>query len=200
MKKRTFLKTMAGLLAGGANLLQAQAITTRKKGLVVYFSRKGNNYVDGEIVFLEVGNTEVIAKKIQRLTGSGLFEIETVKIYPDGYEETTRVAKQEQNEKARPALKRTISDIGSYDVVYLGYPNWWGTMPMALFTFLESHDLSGKTIVPFCTHEGSRLGSSERDIKALCPKSNVLPGLAIKGSNVHKPGTDSDLATWLKRI
>ena len=84
----------------------------------------------------------------------------------------------------------------SYEVIYLGYPNWYGTMPMAVFTFLESYDFSGKTIVPYCTHEGSGMGSSERDIKKLCPKARVLPGLAIRGGSVD--GADKDLSNWLK--
>jgi len=74
---------------------------------------------------------------------------------------------------ARPELTNTVENMESYDVIYLGYPNWWGTMPMAVFTFLESYDFSGKTIIPFCTHEGSGIGNSERDIKKLCPKAKV---------------------------
>jgi len=91
-----------------------------------------------------------------------------------------------------------VDDIASYDVIYLGYPNRWGTMPMAIFTFLESYDFSGKTIVPYCTHEGSGLGSSKRDIKKLCPTAKVMSGLTIKGSNVGR--ADNELANWLKKL
>lgn len=147
---------------------------------------------------MPVGNTEVAAKKIQKLTGSDIFQIRTVKSYPEDYAETTNVAQKEQIENARPELKEIVDDMDSYDVIYIGYPNWYGTMPMAVFTFLEEYDLSGKTIVPFCTHEGSGMGSSERDIKKLCPKANVLSGLAIRGGSVDS--ADKDIANWLKNL
>jgi flavodoxin len=168
---------------------------TNSKSLIAYYSRKGDNYVGGSIVNLPVGNTEVVAKKIQELTGSDLFRIETVEIYPKDYTETTRVAKDELNGNARPELTGTVDDMAAYDVIYLGYPNWWGTMPMAVYTFLESYDFSGKTLIPFCTHEGSGLGHSERDIKKLCPKAKVLPGLAIRGGSVKS--ADDMIKSWL---
>jgi flavodoxin len=170
----------------------------RTKSLIAYFSRKGNNYLGGSIVNLPIGNTEVIAKKIQGLTESDLFQIQTVKSYPEDYTETTNVAKVELSENARPELTEKIDDMDAYDVIYIGYPNWWGTMPMAVYTFLESYDLSGKTIVPFCTHEGSGSGNSERDIKKLCPRAKVLSGMAIKGGTVVK--SDQDLASWLQKL
>ena len=168
------------------------------KSLSVYYSRKGNNYVGGSIVNLPVGNTEVIAKKIQGLTGSDPFQIETVKAYPEDYTETTRVAQDELSGNARPELAGTVADLDSYEVIYLGYPNWWGTMPMAVYTFLDAYDFSGKTIVPYCTHEGSGLGSSERNIKKLCPTAKVLSGLAIRGSGVDR--ADKDVTSWLKKL
>jgi len=170
----------------------------KSKSLSAYFSRKGNNYLGGSIVNLPIGNTEVIARKIQGLTGSDLFQIRTVKPYPEDYMETTRVAQDELSGNTRPELTEMVADMDSYDLIYLGYPNWWGTMPMAVFTFLDSYDFSGKTIVPYCTHEGSGLGSSERDIKKLCPTAKVLSGLAIKGGTVGK--ADNDLANWPKKL
>jgi flavodoxin len=167
------------------------------KSLIAYFSRKGNNYVAGSIVNLSIGNTEVIANKIQKLTGSDIFQIRTLKSYPEDYTETTNVAREEQRENARPELTEIVDDMDSYDVIYIGYPNWYGTMPMAVFSFLESYDFSGKTIVPYCTHEGSEMGSSERDIKKLCPNAKVLPGLAIRGGSVDR--ADKDIAKWLKK-
>ena len=168
------------------------------KSLIAYFSRKGNNYVGGSIVNLPIGNTEVIAKKIQGLTGSDLFQIQTVKPYPEDYTETTKVAQDELSQNARPELTEMVDDMDSYDVIYIGYPNWWGTMPMAVFTFLDSCDFSGKTIIPYCTHEGSGMGSSERDIKKLCPNAKVLSGLAIRGGSVGR--ADKDVANWLKKL
>ena len=171
---------------------------TNSQSLIAYFSRKGNNYLGGGIVNLPIGNTEVIAHKIQGLTGSDLFQIQTVKPYPEDYTETTRVAQDELSGNARPELTEMVADMDSYEVIYIGYPNWWGTMPMAVFTFLDSYDFSGKTIVPYCTHEGSGRGSSEHDIKKLCPKAKVLSGLAIKGGSVDR--ADKDLANWLKKL
>ncbi len=166
------------------------------KSLIAYFSRKGNNYVGGSIVNLPIGNTELIAKKIQELTGSTIFKIKTVRSYPEDYAETTNVAKEEQRENARPELTETLDDMDSYDVIYIGYPIWYGTMPMAVFSFLESYDFSGKTIIPFCTHEGSGMVSSERDIKRICPNAKVLSGLAIQGGSVER--ADKDVINWLK--
>ena len=168
------------------------------KSLSAYFSRKGNNYLGGKIVNLPIGNTEVIAKKIQGLTGSDLFQIQTVKAYPEDYTETIKVAQVELSGNTRPELTEMVADMESYEVIYIGYPNWWGTMPMAVFTFLESYDFSGKTIIPYCTHEGSGMGSSERDIKKLCPNAKVLSGLAIRGGSVNK--ADKDVANWLKNL
>src|SRR5574342_89765 len=156
---------------------------TDKKCLIAYFSRKGQNYVSGRIVDLKVGNTEVAANMIQKITGGDMFHIESVTAYPKDYTETTEVAKNELSAKARPKLTGQVENMGAYDVIFLGYPNWWGTAPMPVFTFLESYDFSGKTIVPFCTHEGSGMGHYEKDIVKACPKATVLEGIAIHGTS-----------------
>jgi len=169
-----------------------------KKILISYFSRRGKNYLDGKVVTLDVGNTEVIAHKIQKLTGGDLFEIRTKQQYPVEYIETTRVAKNELRSNARPELAEYVKNIDDYEVVYLGYPNWWGTFPMAVFTFLESADFSGKTIIPFCTHEGSGIGFSERDVKLLCPDATCLTGIAIRGGRVA--AADAQLAEWHEKM
>lgn len=166
------------------------------KGLIAYFSRKGNNYVGGSIVNLPIGNTEVAAKKIASLTGGDLFEIKTVHSYSEDYTACTEEAQQELQVKARPVLASETPDISAYDVVYLGYPNWWGTAPMGVFTFLESADFSSKTIKPFCTHEGSGMGYSEADIKKACPSAKVEKGLAIRGGSVSH--ADRDIERWVK--
>ncbi|NLZ52724.1 MAG: flavodoxin [Thermoanaerobacteraceae bacterium] len=169
-----------------------------KKCLIAYYSRKGQNYVSGRIVDLEVGNTEVVANMIQEMTGADMFKIESVKPYPRDYTETTEVAKDELRANARPELTDHVDDMDSYDVIFLGYPNWWGTFPMPVFTFLEEYDFSGKTIVPFCTHEGSGLGRSEKDIVKLCPEATVLKGIAIHGTSAGSAGKSVD--NWLKNI
>ncbi|PNR98002.1 flavodoxin [Petrotoga olearia] len=168
------------------------------KTLITYYSREGNNYVNGCIVNLPVGNTEVAAKMIQKITGGELFCINTIKKYPEDYTETTKVAQQELRDNARPELSAYLENIDDYEVIILGYPNWWGTMPMPVFTFLEKYDFAGKAILPFCTHEGSGMGRSESDIKKLCPNSKVLKGLAIRGGNVNN--SEKDIAHWLKNI
>ena len=151
--------------------------------LVVYYSRTGQNYTSDGIVNLKKGNTQVFAEKIQSLTGADIFRLETVKEYATDYHECTQEAKEELNAKARPALKADI-DISKYDTIYLGWPCWWGTMPMCVFTFLEAHDWAGKTVIPFTTHEGSGFGSGLRDLKAALPKATIGKGLAIQGSKV----------------
>jgi len=165
------------------------------KALIAYFSRSGNNYVGSKIEKLHVGNTAAAAKIAARLTGADEHRIDTVKPYPEGYEETTEAAKLELCRNARPELSAPLKAIDEYTHIVLGYPNWWGTMPMAVFTFLESFDFSGKTIAPFCTNEGSGLGKSESDIKRLCPKAIVLPGLAIRGGEAKDAGPA--IEAWL---
>jgi len=164
--------------------------------LIAYYSRSGNNYVGGSIRNLHVGNTEVAAKMIQKLASGDLFKIETVKPYPADYDETTRVAKEEIRRQARPELAGTLDKLDGYELVILGYPNWWGTMPMAVYTFLESCDFSGTTILPFCTHEGSGMGHSEGDIRKLCPGATVAAGLSIQGGSVQ--GAEAAISDWLR--
>ena len=168
------------------------------KYLIAYFSRPGNNYVGGSIVNLPVGNTEVVAKMIHEQTGGDLFRIEAVKAYPGDYKETTEVAQQELRANARPKLSSHVENMAFYDVIFLGYPIWWSTMPMTVFTFLEGYDFSGKTIAPFCTHEGSGFGHSIMDIKKSCPHSTVLDGIAIRGGNVIN--ARSEVAQWLGEV
>lgn len=166
------------------------------KDFIVYFSHDKENYVNGEIKALDIGNTKVVAKKIQQLTSGDLFEIKPLHDYPYVYRECTDLAKKELHENARPKIRNLVSYIEDYDNIYLGYPNWWGTMPMCVWTFLESYDLSGKNIYPFCTHEGSGMGESEKDIKKLCPDSYVHTGLDIRGSQVFN--SDEKIEKWIK--
>ena len=155
------------------------------KAIIVYFSRSGNNYVNGSIKNLAKGNTEIAAEFIRELTGADMFKLEPVKAYAADYNECIKEAQQEQRAGARPAVKG-LPDISGYDVVYLGYPNWWGTCPMCVFTFLESQDWTGKTVKPFCTHEGSGMGHSESDLKKACAGADVKKGLAIHGADVSQ--------------
>ena len=154
------------------------------KTLIAYFSRADENYFAGQLRYIEVGNTERAAKMLSQITGADLFKIDPVKAYAKDYNTCIEEARADQQNQARPELKRYLANIDQYDTIYLGYPNYWGTMPMAVFTFLERYDFSGKRIKPFCTHEGSGLGRSENDLKKVCPKAIVEKGLAIVGSRV----------------
>ena len=168
-------------------ILALAALSASAQTLVVYYSRTGQNYTSDGIVNLKVGNTAVVAKQIRQLTGADIFELQTVKQYAADYYECTQEAKEELNAKARPVLKADI-DISGYDTIYLGWPCWWGTMPMCVFTFLEAHDWSGKTVIPFTTHEGSGFGSGLRDLKATVKGATVTKGLSIQGSKVNSAG------------
>ncbi len=133
-----------------------------EKVLVVFFSRAGENYAVGHI---EKGNTHIVAEMIAGRTGGDVFRIEPEKPYPDNYRECTEVGGHEQSTGARPAVKGDVRG-EDYDVVFVGYPNWWGDMPMPVYTFIEKHDWNGITVVPFCTHEGSGLGSTTARLAA----------------------------------
>lgn len=167
-----------------------------RKSLIVYYSRKGENYWNGSIKNLSKGNTEIVAKIIADMTGGDLFEIDTVKPYAEDYYACIEEAKKELRNHARPELKAFPESLDSYDTIYVGYPNWWGTMPMAMFTFLEHFDLSGKKICPFCTNEGSGMGGSERDLKTLCKGADVRKGLSIHGAEAA--WSRSKVETWIK--
>lgn len=157
--------------------------------LIAFYSRADENYVNGLIKTLQVGNTEVAAGIIKELTGGDLFKIEQVEPYAKDYNECIEQARADQRENARPELKKYPENMDGYDEIYLGFPNYWSTMPMAVFTFLEHFDFSGKVIKPFCTHEGSGMGSSVSDIKKLCPTARVEKGLAIRGGSVNQSKT-----------
>ncbi len=165
------------------------------KRLVAFYSRADENYVSGAIKDLKVGNTEIASDIIKELCGADIFKIEQEKPYSKKYNDCINEAKADRRANARPKLKSNLESIDDYDTIYLGFPNYWGTMPMAVFTFLESFDFSGKTIKPFCTHEGSGMGNSVSDIKKLCPNANVQSGLAIYGSSVNR--TKSDIERWI---
>ena len=150
--------------------------------LVAYFSRAGENYGVGVI---EKGNTEIIAEMIAEKTDGKLFQIQPINAYPETYDACTEVAQQEKREGARPELAESVEDWESYDVIYLGYPIWWGDMPMAVYTFLESYDFAGKTVIPFCTHGGSGLSGTVQSIQSLCAGAEVKEGLAVMGTTAQ---------------
>lgn len=166
------------------------------KNLIVYYSRKGENYYDGSVKNLPKGNTEIAAEYIKEAVGGDLFEVETVKPYAEDYFTCTQEAKEELRTNARPQIKRFLDDISGYDNVFVGYPNWWGTMPMAMFTLLERCDFTGKKVIPFCTNEGGGMGSSERDLQKICRGAKFGKGLPVRGSEAEK--SKRVISEWAK--
>ncbi|MCH5142663.1 MAG: NAD(P)H-dependent oxidoreductase [Clostridiales bacterium] len=167
------------------------------KNLIVYYSRKGQNYWNGSIKDLKKGNTEIVAEMIQKAVGGDLFEIDTVNPYAADYYACIDEAQKELRANARPEIKGYVEDISKYDTIFVGYPNWWGTMPMCMCTFLEHYDLTGKKIVPFCTNEGSGMGSSERDLKKICKGATVVSGLSIHGAEAAQ--SEGKVSAWAKK-
>ena len=165
------------------------------KQLIAYFSRAGENYFGGTLRVVPVGNTELAAKLLEQLTGADLFRIEPAQPYAEGYRECVAQASAQFRQDARPELKAWPESLEGYDTIYLGYPNYCGTMPMPVFTFLEHFDFTGKTILPFCTNEGSGMGRSGEDIRRLCPGAAVGTGLSILGSRAGE--SEDKLRQWL---
>ena len=185
--RRFVLKSLAGAsvaLAAFPFALRAGETAPAGRPLIVFFSR--------------TGRTRRLAAMIRERVGGDMAELKTVKPYPQDYDATVSQAKKEQQAGARPALATELPPLEGCGTVFLGYPNWWGTMPMALFTLLEKYDFSGKTVVPFCTHGGSRLGRSVDDIRKLCPKARMLQGFAAFGDSVEQAGKGVD--AWLRGI
>lgn len=156
--------------------------------------------VEGIMTNLPIGNTKVIARLIQEKTWADMFEIEPLKPYPEDYTKTTEIAQAELAENARPDIKKLDLGLGQYDLIFLGYPNWWSTMPMPVFSFLESYDFANKIIIPFCTHEGSKLGISEKHIKELCPQSKILFAKDFLGITVNSDEIETEINNWLDEI
>lgn len=175
-----------------------QNMKENQKTLVAFFSRTGENYAVGNI---EKGNTHIVAEMIAGKTGADIFQIETVNPYPEEYNACVEIAKTEKENNARPEVKDDVK-VEDYDVIFLGYPNWWGDMPMAVYTFIEKHDWQGKTMIPFCTHEGSGLGSTGSKIEQACKGSIVLKGLAMRGKTAQNSQEEAQKAvdSWLKSL
>lgn len=179
----SMLWTLAMFIAAAFGTGAAEAAPAGKI-LVAYFSYSGN--------------TRAVAQRIHNAVGGDLYEIRAADAYPQGYNDCTDRAKKEQTANARPALAGTLANADSYDVIFLGYPNWWGTLPMPVFTFLETYGFSGKTIAPFCTHGGGGLGRGPADIARLSPKAAVAQGLSLNGSGAAN--ASPEVAAWLRKL
>lgn len=179
------------------------------KSIVVYFSRAENIKFDPDVdavtsasINLDesgtpVGNMRLLAEYIGEETGAVVFSIWTADLYPTAYKDTTDLAAEEKSANARPELTSHIDNMDDYDVIYLGYPIWWDTLPMPVASFLEEYDFTGKTIIPFASHEGSGLGSGVSMIKELCPDAEVLDGFAIKGGDVNTEAAREAVAEFI---
>jgi len=161
-----------------------QIDTGKEKILIVYYSHSGN--------------TRQIAKQIHTSIGGDLVEIETVDQYPTDHSDILDQARKEIYAGYRPTLKTKIERVKAYTLLFLGYPNWWGTIPTPVSAFLEENDLSGKTIAPFCTHGTGGLARTVEAIEQMCPDSEVLDALGIVNNRVHE--AESDVSEWLSRI
>lgn len=167
------------------------------KNLIIYYSRKGENYWNGSIRNIAKGNSEIVAEFVQKAVGGDLFQIETVKEYSADYHTCTEEAKKELQEGARPELKHYLDTIAEYKNIFVCGPCWWGTFPMPVFTQLEKLDFTGKKVMAAMTHEGSGLGSSERDLKRICKGATFGKGLAVHGADAAN--SEDQIAEWAKR-
>ena len=168
------------------------------KNLIIYYSRKGENYWNGSIKNLTKGNTEIVAEFIQNAVGGDLFEVETVKSYADDYYVCIEEAKQELRENARPELKKYLDSIDGYDNIFICGPCWWSKFPCAVLTLIERLDFTGKKVMAVMTHEGSGLGSCESDLKKICTGATFGKGLAVHGADASK--SESTVAAWAKKL
>lgn len=167
------------------------------KTLIIYYSRKGENYHDDEVANLSRGNTEQACEILKKYTDADMFEIRTVNEYPESYDECCEVAKTELRENKRPELVEYLDDISQYENIVVAGPCWWGTFPMAIFSQLEKLDFNGKTVYPLMSHEGSGLAGSISAIKKYCPGANVGDGLAIVGADTKN--SEDYISLWAKK-
>lgn len=154
------------------------------KTLIAYFSRTGENYFNGVIRDTKKGNTEILAEQIHEIIKSDIYKIEPLVPYSDNYRECCEQSRREKLEQERPPLRIDLPNASSYDTVFLGFPCWWGTVPMAVVTFLEANRINGKKIIPFVTHEGSGIEIILKDLKKICPNSEIYEPFECLGSNV----------------
>lgn len=172
--------------------------TNSNKILIVYFSRTGENYNVGNI---DVGNTAMMASYMKEYLNADSFEIVPVNKYSDDYEECKKEATKEMNENARPKIQNKINNFDSYDTIFIGYPIWWGDMPMIIYTFMEEYDFTGKTVIPFNTHEGSGNAGTYSKIKSKLSSATVnTNGLALQGKTARTDSGKEQTLNWLKEL
>ena len=198
--KKIVILMMVILFAGLFQFLGASA-EEKNDVLVIYFSRTGEQYQVGVI---DKGNTAIVAEMIAEKTGADLFEIIPETDYPYTYNELLDVAKKEQREKARPAIKGDLPDLSQYKTIFIGAPVWWNDWPMIMYTFFENNaeELAGKSLVPFSTHGGAGLSGFDKKLQSVCKDSQILTGLAISGKDAQndQDKVRSTVNNWLSGL
>ena len=198
--KKIVILMMVILFAGLFQFLGASA-EEKNDVLVIYFSRTGEQYQVGVI---DKGNTAIVAEMIAEKTGADLFEIIPETDYPYTYNELLDVAKKEQREKARPAIKGDLPDLSQYKTIFIGAPVWWNDWPMIMYTFFENNveELAGKSLVPFSTHGGAGLSGFDKKLQSVCKDSQILTGLAIYGKDAQndQDKVRSTVNNWLSDL
>lgn len=165
---------------------------------IVYFSHSGETLIEGEKRNLSKGNTEIIAEKIADQLNTSSIRLIPQKAYSKKYDQVVMQAKNELVKQAYPVFEPLSLNLKETEQILLGYPNWWGTFPRIIATFLQNYEWAGKIICPFCTHEGSGLGNSLSDLKKQCPQAIIERGLSIRGSRVER--ADLVIQNWLQEI
>ena len=212
MKGKIFLLAIAALLVLSFGIAEVTALSseetaandilnknnTDSKVLVVYFSRTGENYNVGNV---EVGNTAIVASYIKDYLKADSFEIVPVEKYPDSYDECTKKASQEQKDNARPKIQNQIANFDKYDTIFVGYPIWWGDLPMIMYSFFEGYNFDGKNVIPFNTHEGSGDAGTYGKIQSKLPSAKVNDkGLALDEKTARSDEGKEKTVQWLKGL
>ncbi|WP_174509023.1 flavodoxin [Klebsiella oxytoca] len=185
--------------------------SAQSRTLIIYFSQPEEMIPDAVDGFSgasvlqkytpETGSTQFVAQLIQRQTHGDLFRIETTTAYPRQHDALLRVAEKEQQTKARPSLKTPLPDLSDYDTLYIGYPIWWYTMPMVIYSLFEQNDFAGKTVIPFTTHGGSRLADSLKQIARLQPHATLVTrALSISRNDISHPDVPAQVEQWVQQV
>ena len=212
MKKLFSILTMLTLLCTAVPVFAQEETEEASHVLVAFLSRAGENYNVGTAKegsesaayagYIEKGNTAMMAALIAQATGGDLFEITTATPYPEDYATMLQAAQEEIDTDARPELAEQVEDMEDYDVIFLGYPIWHGHLPQAIYSFIESYDLTGKTVIPFNTHEGSGQSGTQKVIEDALPDCTVLQGLAVQGKTAQEDEekTLALITAWLEDL
>ncbi len=211
------IKILSGFLAMivmgfmGQTALASDNSSAQSRTLIIYFSQPEEMKADAVDGFSgasvlqkntpETGSTQFLAQMIQKQTQGDLFRIETATPYPRQHDALLRVAEKEQQTNARPSLKTPLPDLSDYDTIYVGYPIWWYTMPMVIYSLFEQNDFAGKTVIPFTTHGGSRLADSLQEISRMQPQAKLITrALSISRNDISDPDVPTQVEQWVKQV